>query len=259
MSEQGIVDVNVTLGRWPTRRLPLDETPALLAKLRGLGVTQAWAGSYDALLHRDLSAVNTRLVDECRRSGDFFVPLGCVNPMFPDWEEELRRCHEDHKMPGIRLFPNYHGYKLDHPDFARLLTLAADRGLIVQLPISMEDERAMHPLLNVPSVDPAPLRGLVKSIPKLRLVLLNALRTVRLPVLPQLFPSGVFFDIATQEGVGGVANLVKLISPDRILFGTGAPFFYPENAFLKMKESALPEDTARRIFGENARKLLSRP
>jgi len=258
MSEHGVIDVNVTLSRWPTRRLPLDETPALVAKLRALGVTQAWASSYDALLHRDLGAVNARLADECRRSGDFLLAFGCVNPMIPDWEEELRRCHEDHKMPGIRLFPNYHGYKLDHPDFARLLALAADRGLIVQIPLSMEDERAMHPLLNVPSVEAAPLRPFVKSIPKLRLVLLNALRTVRLPVLPQLAPPGVFFDIATQETVGGVASLAKLISPARILFGTGSPFFYPESAFLKMKESALPEETARRIFVDNARTLLGR-
>ena len=56
-----LVDTNVSLGRWPCRRLPLDETPALVARLRSHGVKQAWAASFDGLLHRDLASVNAQL------------------------------------------------------------------------------------------------------------------------------------------------------------------------------------------------------
>src|ERR1035441_1263931 len=42
-----LIDTNVSLSRWPCRRLPLDETPALVARLRSHGVKQAWAGSLD--------------------------------------------------------------------------------------------------------------------------------------------------------------------------------------------------------------------
>ena len=64
-----MIDVNVWLSRWPFRRLPDDEPEALVRRLRRLGVTEAWAGSLDALLHRDLAAVNARLVATCRSHG----------------------------------------------------------------------------------------------------------------------------------------------------------------------------------------------
>ena len=252
-----ITDVNIYLSRWPFRRLPLDNTPALVAKLKQLNITQAWAGTFDALLHKDIASANARLVDECKTHGQqILVPFGCVNPMLPDWEEELRRCHEDHKMPGLRLHPNYHSYKLNDPECARLLSMAAQRNLIVQIAVIMEDERTLHPLVNVPAVDPAPLVTLLKELPKLRVVLLNSYRAQR-QTLTQLADSKqVYFEIATIESVGGVANFLKSFPADRLLFGSYAPFFYPESAILKLQESTLTPDQLSQITQANAKRLL---
>ena len=64
-----IIDVNVNLSRWPFRRLIGDETPELIKKLRAHNVDQAWAGTFDGLLHKDISSANARLAEECRENG----------------------------------------------------------------------------------------------------------------------------------------------------------------------------------------------
>ncbi len=255
-----IIDTNVNISRWPFRRLAGDETPDLVARLRKRNVEQAWAGSFDGILHKDIGGVNARLAADCRTHGKgFLVPFGSINPKLPDWQEDVRRCHEDYKMPGLRLHPNYHGYTLADPVFAELLRLAAGRRLIVQLVLSMEDIRTQHPLMRVPPVDVSALPRLIESEPTARLMLLNWAMALRGQQLKPLVDHGmVCFDISMVEGVEGVARLVERVSPERVLFGSHYPFFVFEAALLKMKESGLPDDQQKAVFEGNARRMLQR-
>ncbi len=255
----GLIDVNAYLSHWPLRHLPGEDTADLVSRLRRHGVAQAWVGSVDGLLHRDMATVNARLADECRRHGDgLLVPFGSIHPKLPDWEDDLRRCIEEHRMPGIRLHPNYHGYTLDDPDFAKLLRLAVEHGLIVQLALIMEDERTMHPLLRVEPTNVKGLPGLLKETPGLRLVLLNSQRVLGGQALADLISAGeVYVEIAMLEGVGGVANLLAQVPLDRVLFGSYAPLFYFESALLKLQESPLNDEQLGAIRCANARGLLA--
>jgi predicted TIM-barrel fold metal-dependent hydrolase len=259
-SQLEIVDTNVTLSQWPFRRLPLDETSNLVSKLYEHQVIQAWAGSFDALLHKNIGAANARLAEECRKHGrGILVPFGSVNPRLPGWEEELGRCQHQHRMPGIRLYPNYHQYRLDAPAFAKLLDLASDAGLIVQVVISMEDERTQHPLVQVPAVDIKPMLALMEKRPPARIVLLNWFRGIKGELLKNLAASGqVLLDIATVEGVGGVGSVLDQIPARSLAFGSHAPFFYFEAAYLKLRESQLDDHQSWDICAGNARRFSSR-
>jgi predicted TIM-barrel fold metal-dependent hydrolase len=256
-----VIDANVSLFRWPFRRVAGDDPPNLVAHLRDKGVTQAWAGSFEALLCRDVAGVNARLAAACRKHGaDFLVPFGCVNPQLPDWQEDLRRCCEVYRFPGIRLYPNYHGYSLGDRAPLDLLFRAANQKLLVQIALCLEDTRTQLPPMQVPFTNPTPLAEVVRRIPNLRLLLLNGrdwLRDESSGLRDCAQAGNVYWDIAMVEGVGGIAELISATSADRVLFGSHYPFYYFESALLKVRSAGLPQAQEVALLQGNARMLLS--
>ena len=84
-----IRDTNVHIGSWPFRRPPWFETADIVKKLRSVQITEAWAGSFEGLLHKDLAGVNARLAAECQRHPGFLIPFGSVNPRQPDFGRKI--------------------------------------------------------------------------------------------------------------------------------------------------------------------------
>src|SRR4029453_14335612 len=76
----GIIDTNVNLFNWPFRALKYRDTRTLVAKLKKHRVIEAWAGSFEALLSKDMDGANARLAAECLKHGPgFLIPFGSVN------------------------------------------------------------------------------------------------------------------------------------------------------------------------------------
>ncbi len=242
-----IIDSNVSLFRWPFRRLPLDSTEKLVEKIHELGIGSAMAGSFEGVFQRDLSAVNARLAEECAKYPELH-PIGSVNPTARDWKQDFFECVENHEMAGIRLHPGYHGYGLDHSSFAELVGMAVEADVVVQVAVSLEDTRTHNEFVRVPDVDvskmPDPGNG--------RIQLLNWKPRGGIP--PK-----VYFDTARIDGTDSLAKLLTTVSPHRILFGTHAPLLIPEAALIRaVHENQLSEDPMGRILAENAARLFSR-
>jgi predicted TIM-barrel fold metal-dependent hydrolase len=245
----GLIDCNIHLGTHPTRKLPEINEDFLIQR----GIEEAWAGSFEALLHRDMAAVNTRLAKRCAASPRL-RPVGSVNPQLPAWADDLDRCVEKHGMKVIRLYPNHHGYTLTDEAFLNLLRAATLRKVAVQLVAQLEDQRTQSTLMQVPPVDLKPLADMMKLVPEARVMVLNANAAMITTALRGC--TNVWLDIAMIEGVGGVENTLKGWPEEKLCFGSHAPFFYWESAGLKMQESVLTDAQTAAIRSGNVRALV---
>jgi hypothetical protein len=245
-----LVDVNFATGKWPFRELPKLNSEALKQR----GIMRAITGSLEALLTRDVAAVNARLVAVCKASGGVMLAAGTLHPRLPAWREDLRRCREEHAMKVIRLHPNYHGYQLDEPLFAEMLDAILEFGMAVQIVAQMEDQRTQHPLVQVAPVDLKPLHDLLQARPKARVMVLNTNATMITTALRGCV--SLWIDCAMIEGVGGLENTLKIWPIEKLCLGTHAPFFYPESSLLKLVESDLSKTQMTSMTAVNARAFL---
>ncbi|GIW95512.1 MAG: hypothetical protein KatS3mg110_3553 [Pirellulaceae bacterium] len=256
-----IIDTNVYFFDWPFRPLKYSDPRRLYEKLKRHQVEKAWAGSFEAVWYKQLDAANRRLASDCRKYDGFFVPFGSVNPVGPDWREDLRRCQEEYQMPGIRLFPGYHGYRGDEREVAALFEEAADRGLLVQIVLKLEDERVHHPATRIGQPDLSAFATTLARFPQLRVQLLQSDAVLRHSALHALLElPNLVFDISSLEGQAGLRRLIdgnygqghSRIAVQKLLFGSHVPLFPVESALLKLFESSLSRDEAVAIMRENA-------
>jgi hypothetical protein len=265
-SAPGIVDTNVNLFSWPFRKLKYADTTALVTKLKKHHVIEAWTGSYEALLHKDMAGVNERLAAECATKGQGLLrPFGSANLAWADWEDDVRRCHELHNMPGLRIFPGYQPFDLGHPDLKRLVAATRERGLVLQIVFQMEDPRVHHPILALPFISAQPLIDVLKAEPGARVQLLHFTGNIQGSDLGALMnQTSATIDISRWEGNGAIGRMigtapnstVARVPLERVMFGSHAPYFPLETGILKLIESPLDAAQIHAITQGNARRLL---
>jgi len=252
-----IIDCNANLGNWPFRRIRYNDPAGLLERLGRVGIERAWVTLLDTVMYQNVHAGNAALAELV---ADFpaLLPVATINPTWPAWEKDLAECAGPLGFRGVRVNPNYHGWTLRDAVFGELLAAAQDLGLFVEITVRMSDERHHHPLVMVPPVDLAPLPAAAAAHPAVPVVVANANNTqiVGLARAGDLAPN-VYFEISHIESVNGVKTVADAVGVQRLLFGTHAPYFYPEAAHLKVfVESELSEAEIAAISHQNAQRLL---
>lgn len=257
-----IIDVNAYLGHFAFRPLRHNTAGSLLELMDAKRIDQAVVSSASAITYRNAQAGNEEVFAEVRSHRDRFVPFAVINPFYAGWRDDLKICHEDFGMSGLRLYPAWHNYRLSDPCCLDLVNAATERRMIVSIPVRAEDNRQRSWLANVPDVPLEELAALVKACPQARFILLNGVgyASSAFGRKDHGLPENYLLEISRLSAVldNEIGQLLAGLGAERLVLGTGMPFSYPDPALLKLEVLDAGEPDKEKIRWRNAERWLRR-
>ncbi|WP_165252137.1 amidohydrolase family protein [Paludisphaera soli] len=250
-----ILDVNAYLGPFAFRPLRNNTGPSLVALMDAKGIDRAVVSSAAAITYRNAQAGNEELAAEVRGRADRLIPFAVVNPAYAGWRDDLEACRQL-GFRGLRLYPKWHRYALTDPACLELVDAATEMGMPISIPMRVEDVRNRSWLIDVPEVPLAEVAALVAARPDARFLLLNGAGYANGPLgrKDSGLPANYLIEISRMDSVltDEIGRLVAGLGADRLAFGTGMPFHYPDPSLLKLETLRVDEADRRRIAWGNA-------
>ncbi|MBM4037146.1 MAG: metal-dependent hydrolase [Planctomycetes bacterium] len=255
-----VIDVNAYLGEFAFRRLHHNTADGLLRLMDRHGIDKACVSSANAITYRNCQPANKDLAEATRGHRGRLIPFAVVNPTYADWQHDLRMCHDDFGMVGIRMYPGWHGYAPRDGCARELAQAATELGMIVSIPIRVEDPRERHWLVDVPDVSLDAVADLMRACPNARFMILEGIGFPNSP-LGQAggeWPCEYLIEISRLSALlkAEMRQLIEAVGAQRLAFGSGMPFKYPAPALLKLEVLDASDEQKDAIRWRNAEQML---
>jgi hypothetical protein len=247
-----MIDVNVSLGRWPFQRFLFDAARPLARHLKSCGIRKALVGSTESVLYPDPDVYDESCFEQIRAVPGL-LPVKTVNPVLATWRTSLCDFTDRYEVKAIRLYPNYHRYGLDDPMVNELAKTAIKLKLPIMVAVRVEDERQQYPLMQVPGVPLAAIAKFAAAHPRARVIALNGYFHEIIAVEEQ---RNLYFDIAFAETTNTLRALTGYMPARQLVFGSQTPFLTTKAAAMKVELANIPPAGRERIAAGNAASLF---
>lgn len=255
-----IIDVNAYLGHFAFRQLRHNTATKLLKLMDKKGIDKAVISSASAITYRNCQAGNEEVYAEVKPHRDRLTPLAVINPFYIGWQDDLKICHEEFGMVGLRLYPKWHNYSLSERCSLDMINAATERKMVISIPIRAEDRRQRHWLVDIPDVALEEVAVLLKSCPQAKFILVNGIGFVNsiLGKKDNGLPSNYYIEISRLSAVlsNEIKQLIANLGSERIVFGSGMPFNYPDPSLLKLEAIEVSDEQKEKIRWQNVANLL---
>ena len=183
------------------------------------------------------------------------ISFAGIHPMCDDIDGKMKNIAK-RGFKGVKIHPDYQGEYIDAPNYIRILECAREYGLIVVTHSGVDAGFPGEPV----KCTPERLRRVLETIPYEKFVLAHYGALFMWDDVYRLITDyNVYFDTAYMLSVIPRDMFMKImnkIGTDKILFATDSPWRDIKEETEKLKAFSLGEEAERKIFYENAAKLL---
>jgi uncharacterized protein len=171
------------------------------------------------------------------------------NPRLPGYLDEAREFLDHPRFLGMKLHPLLDGYHPNDPAVHPLVELLLERDLPVLI-------HCGHPIFTLPWS----IEELAVNFPEAKIVLGhmghgNVVYINGSIDVAERNPN-VYLETSGMPMHTKIKEAVRRVGPERVLYGSDAPFHHPEVEILKVRLSGLEPELVDRVLGANGRALF---
>lgn len=248
-----VIDLTLWVGQYPFRQIPNSSVDHLRSRMAELRIERGVVSGLECLFAENNLDAYRHWAE--RLEGDGSLEVWPV--IRPGATRGLERLLDRFRPRGLRLLPNYHGFRLSDRSVEPILRLARERGMIAQVFQRVADER-WHWMLKVPPVDDNELLYFAAACGQQPLLIsgLNAFSPAMLAHVAQ--SGGVYLDLSRIRGPQfTIEQLASKVRVDRIVFGSLWPIQIIEATLWQVTTARLEGTVRAAMLADNARRLLS--
>lgn len=221
---------------------------ALLAGMNAYGVARAFVFPFKAASARDYTRLNDQVIEQCAGSDGALIPF-CRSEPSKRFGVELERALE-RGARGIKLHPTGDGFDFSHVDLRIPFAIAAERSV----PLLVHAGRGLPPLA-------AQLAELLEAFPSAPTILAHAAIADMTGVVTSCAAApNLYFDTSVWNALD-VHALVAQVPPERILYGTDAPYYVAPCAqaklLLALRTANATDSDVANVIWKNAARLAA--
>ena len=240
-----ITDVNCMIGSWPSRLRVFKTSDDLTAVMDQYRLSDCvafhskamWSAKRGNDAMKEVAESSSGRIKHC-----YVLDSNLGSSIMPEAEELLKQlCVE--KPAAVKLFPVSRKFRADSFYCGELLEVLNE----LEMPVLFDSDQTL-------GFEELPI--LAKNYPKIKFVILrhglNESKFI-IPLIKKL--ENVYFDTSIMIDTGILEEIIGKYGSEKLLFGSGLPFFVPAGALSMVIYARIKDDDKENIFYKNWLKI----